>query len=318
MDWRRTAFTEDMIRLAERAVDRLGVRDNVRRLARDYWRHHDDTIATASQGTQILLTMAYQDRAESGALLPSFSDVEFRMYSQNGEDGILLYLFSLLGESTKKVVELGAGNGSECNGANLIINRGWRGLLFDGDEENVKRGQQFYATGPNTSWYPPTMAHAWITRENVNELIADRGFEGGLDLLSIDLDGIDYWIWKALDCVQPVVVVAEYNWTWGPVESKTIPYDPGFVLPPLEGRSYEDNIYFGASLNALVGLGREKGYRLVGTNRWGFNAFFLQNGVGEQWFPEVKPEDCFDTPVMRSRWNSGFISEHQSREWISV
>jgi len=262
--------------------------------------------------------MAYQDRAERGGPLPALDEVEFKVYSQNGEDGILLYLFSLLGSSTKQVVEICAGAGRECNAANLIINRGWRGLLFDGDEGNVAWGKKFYESEKNTFWYPPTFVHAWITRDNVNDLIAKQGFSGEIDLFSLDLDGIDYWIWKALDAVSPRVVVAEVNWTWGPDEAKTIPYDPNFSLPPQEGRSAADNIYYGASLNALVKLGREKGYRLVGCNHWGFNAFFVQEGVGEEWLPEVSPEVCFDTPAMRSRWDPGFIKAHQDREWITV
>ncbi len=318
MDQRLDSFTEHVTHRGKTVAGRVGVQDNVRRVAREYWRHHDGALATASQGTQILLTMAYQDRAERGASLPSFDDVEFKMYSQNGEDGILLYLFSLLGSGAKTAVEIGAGNGIECNAANLIINRGWRGLLFDGDENNVAVGREFYESGPNTSWFPPAVTQAWITRENLNGLITGFGFADEIDLFSLDLDGIDYWIWDALDCIQPRVVVVEYNWTWGPSEARTVPYEANLSLPPLEGRTRADNIYFGSSLNALVKLGRTKGYRLVGCNHWGFNAFFVQNGVGEQWFPEVSPESCFDTPVMRSRWDPGFLDEHRAREWVAV
>ncbi len=289
MDRRLDWLTQHVTHLGKTVASRSGVQNKLRRVAGEYWRRHDDALATASQGTQILLTMAYQERAERGASLPSFDDVEFRMYSQNGEDGILLYLFSLLGPGTKTAVEIGAGNGIECNAANLIINRGWRGLLFDGDENNVSVGKEFYESGPNTSWNPPTVTQAWITRDNVNGLITGYGFADEVDLFSLDLDGIDYWIWDALNCVQPRVVVTEYNWTWGPNEARTVPYAANFSLPPLEGRSHADNIYFGASLSALVKLGRSKGYRLVGCNRWGFNTLFVRT-EGEQGFPEVSPD----------------------------
>jgi hypothetical protein len=262
--------------------------------------------------------MAYRDRAERGASLPTFDDVEFKAYSQNSEDGILLYLFSLLGAPTKKVVEICAGDGIECNAANLIINHGWQGLLVDGDARRVATGRRFYGSLAETSWLPPRMVKAWVTTENVNRLLVENGVTGEVDLLSLDLDGNDYWIWKAIDAVRPRVVVAEYNWTWGPAESKTIPYQPDFALPAPEGRSHADNIYFGASLNALVGLARSKGYRLVGCQRWGFNAFFVEDGVGEAWFPEVSPAECFDTPVMRARWDPDYLEQHRSREWISV
>ena len=97
----------------------------------------------------------------------------------------------------------------------------------------------------------------------------------------------------------------------GPDEAKTIPYDPEILAATPRGRSAADNIYYGASLDALVKLGREKGYRLVGCHHWGFNAFLVQDGIGEQWLPEVSPEVCFDTPAMRSRWDPSFIRAHQ-------
>ena len=290
----------------------------MRHLTWDIVRQNNEAVATATQGTQILLTMAYRERAERGAALPSFDDVEFKVYSQNGEDGILLHLFSLLGSPTKKAVEICAGGGIECNAANLIINRGWRGLLVDGDKIQIDRCRNFYLGGSNTSWYPPHIVEAWVTTDNVNELIQEHGFAGEIDLLSLDLDGIDYWIWKAIGCIQPRVIVAEYNWTWGPEASMTVPYDPEFALSPRGGGSWSDNIYFGASLNALVKLAREKGYRLVGCERWGFNAFFVRESIGEEYFPEISPFECFESPVMRMRWNPEFLNEHQSREWISV
>ena len=189
-----------------------------------------ESIANASQGTQTLLTMLYRDRAERHLPPPSFDDVEFRAYSQNGEDGILLYLFALLGASTKRCVEICCGSGLECNSANLIINHGWRGLLVDGDETLVQSATEFYRSNRSTSWFPPYIVHAWVTAENVDQLIKDCGFAGDIDLLSLDLDGIDYWIWKAMESVSPRVVLAEYNWTWGPIESKTVPYKTDFTM----------------------------------------------------------------------------------------
>ena len=264
----------------------------------------------ASQGTQILLAMLYKERAERRGHLPTLDEVEFRVHSQNGEDGILLYLFSLLGAPTKKCIEICAGDGIVCNTANLIVNHGWRGLLFDGNELNIRRGKQFYRTCRDTRWYPPRIVQSWITMENVDALVEEHGFSGEVDLLSLDLDGVDYWIWKGLTNVAPRVVVAEFNWGWGSDESMTVPYDPGFV---------RNKRYYGASLQAFTKLAREKGYRLVGTQQWGFNAFFVRDGVGEEWFPEVTPEQCFDTPVMRQRWTPESRDDLLWRgEWVPV
>jgi hypothetical protein len=109
------------------------------------------------------------------------------------------------------------------------------------------------------------------------------------------------------------VVVAEYNWTWGPTESKTVPYRPDFTMPPNTPPGY-----FGASLSALAKLARTKGMRLVATQRWGFNAFFVRDGLVEDLLPEISPEDCFDTPVMRAAWKPSFIDALATQEWTSV
>ncbi len=269
--------------------------------------------SNASQSTQVLLTMLYRDRAERGRPLPSFDDVEFRVHSQNGEDGILLYIFALIGASNKKCVEICAGDGVQCNTANLIINHGWRGLLVDGDAGLVQSAKEFYFHNRSTSWLPPRIVRAWVTVESIDMLLDSCGFAGDIDLLSLDLDGVDYWIWKAMESARPRVVVAEYNWTWGPTESMTVPYKADFTMPPNAPPSY-----FGASLSALTKLARTKGLRLVGTQRWGFNAFFVQDGLAEDLLPEISPQDCFDSPVMRMAWKPSFVDAHATQEWISV
>ena len=168
--------------------------------------------STGEQIGQILLRLHYRDLARRPDALPDFRDVEFRCYSQNGEDGILLYLFSVLGTTNRKVVEICAGDGIECNAANLIVNHGWHGLLLDGSADHVAQGTKFYATGKNTWIAPPKFVHAWVTADNVNSLVEGHGFAGEIDLLSLDMDGNDYWILNSLlDRIQPRVVVFEFN-----------------------------------------------------------------------------------------------------------
>lgn len=240
------------------------------------------------QGTQVLLRLKYQEMLRRNDPLPAFDDIQFRGYSQNGEDGILLYIFSLIGTTNKKVVEICVQDGTECNSANLIINHGWRGLLFDGSEQNIAAGRDFYARHKDTWVSPPTLVQAWITRDNVNQLISEHGFAGEIDLLSVDIDGNDYWIWKAIECIQPRVVVVEHNSLGGAVASVTIPYREDFVADLTTGPPY----YLGATLPAFVKLGREKGYRLVGGERLGFNAFFVRKGVAEDCLPELSAQEC--------------------------
>jgi hypothetical protein len=231
---------------------------------------------------QVLLRQQYRDLADRGRPLSDFADIEFRCHSQNGEDGILLYIFSLIGATNRRAVEICAGDGIECNAANLILNHGFSGLLFDGNAELIERGRAFYAAHPNTRIVPPQLAAAWITAETVNRQVATYGGAGDIDLLSLDVDGNDYWVWKALTVVRPRVVVLEFNASCGPDVAAAMSYNPDYRL------DYSVTPFrCGASLSAFVKLGRSKGYRLVGVQRLGFNAFFIREDICPHLLPEV-------------------------------
>ena len=236
--------------------------------------------------------------AKGNEWLPCIRDVGFRKYSQFEEDGILLYIFSPISPINRKCVEICAGNGRQCNTANLIINHGWWGHLFDGNAQNVKAGVNFFSKNKDTCFYPPLFTRAWITAENVNAQIEKSGVSGPIDFLSLDIDGMDYWIWKAISVIEPRVVVCETHNPIPPDRALTVPYDPGFI--------FESENFRGASLAAMCKLGRDKGYRLIGTHRFGFNAFFIKNGVGEAFFPEVDTASCVNDPyselARKERW----------------
>ena len=236
----------------------------------------------------------YRLRLAAGRGLPSFADGAFRCMSQNGEDGILLVLLAAIGMGGRRAVELCVGDGLECNTANLVVHHGWHALMVDGDASLLARGRAYYAAHPNTYICPPKLVDGWVTSESVNALVSSNGVLGEIDLLSLDLDSIDYWIWKALDVVSPRVVVVEYQTGWGPTVAKTIPNDPAFRL--LTNAKGETIYGAGASLGAFVKLGRAKGYRLVGCEPLGFNAFFLRDDVGVDHFPEVSAEVGFTHP----------------------
>jgi hypothetical protein len=251
--------------------------------------------------SQKMLMQQYRLLASKGREhLPRFLDVGFRKYSQFEEDGILLYIFSLIPPINRTSVEICAGDGRECMTTNLIVNHGWWGHLFDGNDRNVRDGKRFFANHKDTFFSPPRFHHAWITAENVNELIRESGVSGPIDLFSLDIDGMDYWVWKAMTVVQPQVVVCEIHNQIPADKSLTVPYDPKFAFESEDFRS--------ASLAAMVKLGREKGYRLIGTHRFWFNAFFIRDGVGEDVFPEVAPSSCMNDPVSKAlqkeRWPS--------------
>jgi len=238
------------------------------------------------------LMMSYKRlyHAESEPL--TFRDVGLRIHSQHEEDGILLFIFSLIGVTNQKCVEICAGDGIECNTANLILNHRWIGLLCDGNEENIATAREFYSTHPDTRYWPPRIAHKFITKDNINQLIVDNGFEGEIDLLSTDIDGIDYWLWKEISCISPRVVVLEFNHLWGPDISVSVPYSDDFKA---QFTAFGSD-YAGASLKAFVKLGKEKGFRLVGTNSIATNAFFIRNDIACDWLPEIDTAVCFDHP----------------------
>jgi hypothetical protein len=131
-----------------------------------------------------------------------------------------------------------------------------------------------------------TAVAAFIDADNINQLIGDNGFRGEIGLLSVDIDGNDYWVWDRINVVNPIIVVAEYNSVFGPDHAVTIPYDPGFV----RGKAHHSHLYWGASLKALSLVAERKGYALVGSNSAGNNAFFVRrdrlNGMKEL-TPEV-------------------------------
>lgn len=263
-----------------------------------------------TQEVQILLSRQYKDiLARNIRPLPAFDEVGFSCYSQFEEDGILLYLFAMIGATNKIAVEMCAGNGIECNTSNLIIHHGWNGFLFDGGLNNVKKGRAYFASHKNTFLWPPVFTQAWITAENVNAVIRDAGVCGEIDLLSLDIDGMDYWIWKAIDCIQPRVVVCETQNVIGPDRALTVPYNANFVI--------KTHDYHGASLAAMSKLATEKGYRLVGTHRYGFNAFFIRNGIAEDLFPAVSVAACLQHPYSKHarelRW-----PKVKDLEWVKV
>ncbi len=252
---------------------------------------------SSSQEVQILLKLRYREYLKCSAeQLPKFDEVGFKAYSQFEEDGILLYIFSLIGNTNKKVVEIYAGNGQECMAANLIINHGWQGYLFDGSEENIKSGQNFFANHKQTFLMPPIFKQAWFTAENVNQVLTDSGAIGEVDLLSLDIDGMDYWVWKAINVIHPRVCVFETHNVIPSHLALTAKYDPNFYYlnQPVEQQDYRS-----ASLLATVKLCQAKGYRLIGSHRHGFNCFFMRNDVGQNYFPEVSVESCHDNPYTK-------------------
>lgn len=224
--------------------------------------------------------------------LPSISTTGFRVFSQFEEDGMLLFIFSVLGMPNKTFIEIGSDDGINSNSANLYFNFGWHGLFIDGNPSSIKRGRKFFAKYPHPYFYKPKFQNALVTRANVNQLITSNGFKGNIGLLSIDIDGNDYWIWDAIDVVTPDVVIIETHREFG-LHNIVVPYDANYVYPG------KHPMYNGASPTAMVNLAKRKGYRLVGANDLGFNFIFIKNGLADKEIPEVSVESVLEHPSVK-------------------
>ena len=187
---------------------------------------------------------------------------ERRVYSQNGEDGILQELLRRVGTCTRFFVEIGVESGAECNCARLVLDEGWQGLFVEADSAQFAGLARRYAERAGVR-----CVHATATSANVEALLHNADVPRGFDVLSIDIDGNDYWVWAALANWRPRVVVIEYNAAHPPPVRWVMREDPA--------HRWDGTAYYGASLASLAALGRKKGYTLVATDSTGVNAFFV-------------------------------------------
>ena len=222
---------------------------------------------------------------------------EFKVYSQNGEDGILLYIFSKIGIKKKKLVEIGIEEGKECNSANLIINFGWNGLLIEGSDENVKRARNYYKYEKGISDDRIKIVSEFVTKDNINNILEENGMIGEIDMLSIDIDGNDYWILEKIDRINPRVIIIEYNASIPKDKSLSVKYDPKFD----RFEKHKSAWYHGASLAAISKLANKKGYVLVGCDSTGCNAFYVRKDLAKGKLEEVSVEGAYYPQIYKSK-----------------
>jgi hypothetical protein len=226
--------------------------------------------------------------------------LSFKVFSQFGEDGILQYLIreTQIEREEQLFIEFGVQNYVESNTRFLLVNDNWRGLIIDGSEQyiNFVRSQDLY-------WrHDLTAVSAWITRDNINDIIKEAGFSGNVGLLSIDIDGNDYWVWECISVVNPVIVVIEWNSVFGPDHAVSIPYSDNFQ----RGEAHYSNLYWGASIQAFNHLAQRKGYGLVGSNTAANNLFFVrQDRLGR--LSPLTPHQAY----VESRFRDSRDANHQ-------
>ena len=251
--------------------------------------------------TRVEIGRLNADRVRSVAHL---ADAEFRVFSQFGEDGIVQWLVQRVELPSHTFVEFGVESYRESNTRFLVEHDDWSGLAIDGDDQH----KAFIAESQLGWRHSVDTRTAFLTAQNLNSVIGDAGYRGDIGLVSIDVDGMDYWLLEALSVVSPRLLVVEYNNLFGPDRAVTVPYDPKFDRT----KAHWSTLYFGASLAAIASLAQAKGYALVGSNQ--VNAFFVRRDVLGS-IPEREVADVWrESTVRQARDADGQLMYLSRRE----
>lgn len=267
-----------------------GIRATLKYYYRKFYHklHYDTQKGLINQGKLLALANASREISE-------LEDAEFQVFSQRGEDGILQYIIGKVPVPNRIFVEFGVEDYTESNTRFLLMNNHWSGLVIDGDKNNIRFIQSDFIY-----WkYDISAIHSFITKDNINALISAYTSCADIGLLSVDVDGNDYWIWEAITVVQPRIVVCEYNSAFGPAAPVSIPYKADFYRTA----AHTSNLYFGASLSAFCHLAEKKGYDLIGVGGAGVNAFFVRKDLSGP-FRKRRPEEAFRESANRDSRDS--------------
>ena len=241
------------------------------------------------------------------ANISNLKETDFSIFSQFGEDGIINYLTEKIPIENKFFIEFGIENYNEASTRFLMMNKNWGGLVMDGSEKNicyVKKREYFWRNDL-------TAISRFITKENINSIInkmlTELAVNPDIGLLSIDIDGVDYWVLKEINCIEPVIIVCEYNSVFGNKTPLTVPYDEKFI----RGNYHYSNLYWGANLKSFEIMLNQRGYIYVGSNVQNNIAFFVKKGIVEKHIPDLiqNSDDNFEpTKVRESRDASGRLN----------
>lgn len=224
----------------------------------------------------------------------SLNDFEFKVFSQWGDDGIIQFLINRI-KMPKVFIEFGVENYKESNTRFLLINNNWKGLTIDGSSDNINeiiRDEIYFK-------HDLKAVHSFITKDNINSILKDNKFDGEIGILSVDIDGNDYWVLKEINVVNPVIIIVEYNSMFGPEAQISIPYKEDFVRTI----AHYSNLYYGASLAAFSNLLDTLGYSFIGCNSSGNNAYFIRNDKAD-FLKTINEDDRFVKSKFRESRNS--------------
>lgn len=230
----------------------------------------------------------------------SLSDVEFKVFSQFGDDGIIQYIIDKIEFESKTFIEFGVETYQESNTRFLAINNNWSGMVIDGSEKNIN-----FINSDSISFFSELYTKkAFITKENINELLQEFTYYKNLDILSIDIDGNDYWVWKEINVVNPIMVIVEYNSVFGDENPWVMPYNSTHIRE----LHTENVLLYGTSLLSLCDLAEEKGYYFIGCNSAGNNSYFIRKDkIGS-----LKPLSCKEGFVL-SKFSEYYDSKSSRR-----
>jgi hypothetical protein len=243
---------------------RVGVLNEIKKIV-----NNQDKLIEEISSLKIALGNIKIDQIKSKGIVGSLEEIEFKVFSQFGDDGIIQYLINNIDIPKKTFIEFGVQDYSESNTRFLLINNNWKGLIIDGSKEDMEKlkDNELY-------WrYNLTAVGMFVNKTNINDIFKTNGFEGEVGILSVDIDGNDYWIWEAIYAVNPIIVIVEYNSVFGKEHAITVPYDENFNRT----KAHFSNLFWGASLKALKQLADKKGYLFIGCNSAGNNAYFIRS-----------------------------------------
>lgn len=254
-----------------------------------------------------LAAQAISARNREKKVINTLAEVEFRAFSQWGEDGIIDWLVTLLDPKSNFFLEFGVEDYRESNTRYLLTSRNWKGVVIDGDPANIatiKRDAISYK-------YDIDCISSFITAENIRELMDKAGLPGRLGLISMDIDGVDWWVLRQIDREADIFIV-EYNDFFGNA-AVSVPYRPDFV----RGKAHWSNVYWGASLNAYRSLLEGRGYLFVGTNSNGTNAFFVHGDHAEKCRGAIAGMTDHPCRLRDSRNRDGSVANLPYREFFA-
>ena len=231
--------------------------------------------------------------------IEKIEDIEFKIFSQFGDDGIIQFLIDKLeiDYEYQNFIEFGVEDYSEANTKFLLLNNNWSGLILDSSNENIENIKK-----NNFFWkFELEAIKSFITKENINSIITNSNINRKkIGILSIDIDGNDYWVWKEINVIDPLIVIVEYNSTFGFEKKISIPYNQDFE----RSKAHHSNLYWGASIEALKFLAKQKGYKFLTTNSAGNNAYFIKENIFDKIKLDLK-KNTYQSKFRESRDKSG-------------